>query len=345
MKVPKLRYHTPSGQFLVAMPQTDGKPKYIYLGREKDAAQAKYEALTEKIRLALVSPFVSAADTSAFPMTVGDACDAFRAYLVSQHPQHPRATYRFATSCLSETRAMLGSLPIASVEVDHIEALQARLSARLMPKTTNEYVGITKRMLRYAAYKKWRPPLDLEFVRPLATAAPKPKHLSLPDLQEMLELAKKKDKKLFAALKLHLLTAARPTELSTIVAGNYEPVEGAVMLGKSKTEYTVKYPRHLVLGTEAKALLAVVEGRWKTSVGYYWATKRATNRTSHNLRHTGAFYLHRMKNKASREETDIFLGHYPNTVSLVYNPIHWEQYVPLANRLHEHMAQLLPALF
>jgi hypothetical protein len=54
---PKLRYHKPSGQYLVALPTTDGKTKYVYLGRDDKAAQLRYDALVVGIGLGSASSF------------------------------------------------------------------------------------------------------------------------------------------------------------------------------------------------------------------------------------------------------------------------------------------------
>lgn len=53
---PKLRFHKPSGQYLVALPMTDGKSKYVYLGRDEKAAQLRYDALVVGVAPAAPQP-------------------------------------------------------------------------------------------------------------------------------------------------------------------------------------------------------------------------------------------------------------------------------------------------
>lgn len=358
--VSKLRFHKPSGQFLVALPKPEGGTKYTYLGKDATTAQARYEALLV-LNAPKVAPLVPSLPEApkvivkGLTVTVKQAAAALVEWNVSQHPNRAVLTRKWSTLCLKNITDRYGEKPIAFLDTDHLEALQSDLAKTLAPKTVNDYVGMTKRMVRFAVYKKWRGPMEDSFLRPMPKPAPKPKHYSLDVLKAMLTAARDKkyragyDQKrgtVYAAIRLQLLTAARPSEIVTLISGDYEVVEtGAYMLGKSKTEFASSYPRHLLLCPKAEELLKLCEGAWKTPMAYLFAVKRATKRVPHNLRHTGAFFLHRMDEKASREETDIFLGHYPSNVSLTYNPLHWEEYLKLAEKYAAHLAKLMPEHF
>jgi integrase len=359
---PKLRFHKPSGQYLVALPTTDGKPKYVYLGRDEKAAQLRYDALVvgtvpmapQPAPTVPTAPRVNLKGT----VTVRQAASAMVEYNVSQHPNRAQRTRLWSNVCLKAIVDRYGDKPISFLETDHLEELQRDLAKTLANKTVNDYVGMVKRMVKYAAFKKWRAPMETSFLRPMAKPAPRPKHYSLETLQEMFSKARDKkyrggyDQKrgtVYAAIRLQLLTAARPSEMVTLVSGDYEIVEpGAYLLGKSKTENSSSYPRHLVLCKEAEELLKLCAGAWKSPMAYLFAVKRATKRVPHNLRHTGAFFLHRMDERASREQTDVFLGHYErcaSRVSLTYNPIRWDEYVGIAERYAKHLAKLMPEHF
>ncbi|HYF15778.1 MAG TPA: hypothetical protein VD971_11980 [Phycisphaerales bacterium] len=353
---PKLRFHRPSGQFLVALPE-NGKTMYRYLGRDESEARKRYEALIA----GLPAPSAAPVKPSVPPIrqgktvTVAQAAEALIAWNVSQHPNRAEMTRKWSALCLKPAVERWGSEPIGALETDHIEALQSELAQTLAPKTVNDYVGMCKRMIRFAAYKKWRAPMETAFLRPLPKPAPRPKHYSIETLERMFNKARDKkyragyDAKrgtVYAAIRLQLLTAARPSEIVTLISGDYEVVEpGAYMLGKSKTEFSSSYPRHLVLCNEAERLLSLCAGAWKTPMAYLFAVKRATQHVPHNLRHTAAFLLHRMPDRASREQTDVFLGHMPGNVSLTYNPIHWAEYVEIAARYARHLRALLPDHF
>lgn len=44
-KLPKLKFHKPSGRFLVALPTGKGKYEYVYFGKEQAEAERDYKAL------------------------------------------------------------------------------------------------------------------------------------------------------------------------------------------------------------------------------------------------------------------------------------------------------------
>lgn len=44
-KLPKLKFHKPSGRFLVALPTGKGKYEYVYFGKDRAAAERDYKTL------------------------------------------------------------------------------------------------------------------------------------------------------------------------------------------------------------------------------------------------------------------------------------------------------------
>lgn len=163
-ETPKLRFHKPSGQYLVALPTKDGKPKYVYLGRDERAAQLRYDALV--VGMAPMAPqpapTVPTAPKVNFKatVTVRQAAAALVEYNVSQHPNRAQRTRLWSNVCLKPIVSKYGDNPIGFLETDHLEELQRELAKTLANKTVNDYVGMTKRMEKYAAFKKWRAPME-----------------------------------------------------------------------------------------------------------------------------------------------------------------------------------------
>lgn len=356
-KPPKLRFHSPSGQYLVAMPQLGGKPKYVYLGRNKDAAQEQYNELLQTLTVQPASAFSPSptAVQRVKGVTVQQAATALIEYVCSEKPSEATERRRLATQCLRLFVERHGTMPIEAVDTDHLEALRADLSKTHAPKTVNHYVGTVKRLIKFSAYKKWRTPLEMTFVRPVPVPAPKPKNLTVEQLSSMLDAAKNKNyrslqdnksKPLYNSLRLQLLGALRPSEVVRLLKGEYEEVEeGVLMLTKGKTDDSASMRRYVLLPAFARKLLKETKVNYEEPRAYLFQSKRATKRTPHRLRHTGAFLLHRMPERATREETDIILGHYPNSVSATYNPLHWDEYMPIMERYAKHLSSLMPQHF
>jgi len=327
------------------------------LGKEQGQAEAKYADLvgTVKVRSIAEPREVAQVVSASGSVTVRQAASALTEYNVSRHPDNAKRTRTWSAACLKPVVDRWGDLPISSLTPQHVQQLQLEVAAVRSPKTCNDYISATVRMVKYAVFKGWRSTMETSFIRPMPKPSPKPKHYSVEDLQSMLTLAKNKKYRagydqqrglVYAAIKLQLLTAARPSEVVTLLNGNYVKVEeGVYMLNSSKTDKSSKYPRHLVLCKEAQECLRLCQGAWPTPMAYLLAVKRTTKKVPHNLRHTGAYFLHRMPNRASREQTDILLGHYPGSVSLTYNPIHWEEYLEIAERYAQHLSTLMPQHF
>lgn len=58
VRIPKLKFHKPSGRYLVALPSLTGKPEYVYLGKDQTAAERQYQALIVRTfgRVTLTAP-------------------------------------------------------------------------------------------------------------------------------------------------------------------------------------------------------------------------------------------------------------------------------------------------
>lgn len=353
--IPKFRFHKASGQYLVALPNGDGKPKYLYLGKNLEAAEARYEAEIAKLPTENGHEPRKGAPVLFAAVSVAQAAEALIEYVCAEKPSTAKERRRLNGQCLRLFVEKHGNRSIADISTDDLESLRSELSATLAPKTCNHYLGTVKRLMKYAAYKGWREPMELSFIRRLPVPAPKPKHFKTDELSKMLSMAEAKTYRsdddnamqpLYNSLRIQLLGALRPSEVVRLLLREFEEVEkGVYMLHKGKTDDSASMRRFVLLPKLGQQLLKATTVNYAEPRAYLFQTKRATKRTPHRLRHTGAYLLHRMPERATREEVDIILGHYPNRVSATYNPLHWDEYMPIMERYAQHLKCQLPKHF
>jgi integrase len=345
-RVPGLRQHKASGQWIV---EISGKTNY--LGHDRGKAQVQYDALIEDL---LKARTTAPADNPAHSgrMTVSDAAAALVEFMVADKGDERAPILRkWTLGCLKPFTDKHGPRDVRAVSIDDIEAYRADLVRRLSPKTASDYLYLAKRVMKYAAFKGWRDPMEMSFIKPPALLAPKPKHLTVEQIKKMLDDAKAKtsyaghpDANLYNAIRIQLMTAARPSEIVRLLRRRFDEVEpGVFQLNEGKTNRASSQLRCLLLSKAARALLDQTIVKWESPTAYLFACRRACARPPHRLRHSGAFLIHRCG--FSRETTDLLLGHmeiFANRISLVYNPIHWEPLLEAIEKYNRRLGELMP---
>jgi integrase len=325
--VPTLRIHKASGQWIADL---NGVTKYF--GKDEDAAWTAF--------LPLLAEWREAAGRKD-SVTVREAASRLAA-MVAADCGHP--TTRLAFAPLKTFCARYGSKDISALTVDDLEAFKMACQADLAPKTVNHWVGSAKRLVRYASSKGWRPPMETSFVRMVALPCPLPKHLSVKVVGEWLHKANDHHPNLAVWLRIMLATGARPSEVVRLVAGAGTWLEeGVFCFNVGKTNKTVRHPRCLVVQPEIRKLLATAKPQWKWQCTFSQACNAAFDAGAHQLRHTSCYLVNRLPgDTVSREEVDVWLGHYPGYVSLVYSPINWTPVKALADRYLKYLQSVLP---
>jgi integrase len=355
--LPKIRFHKASGQYLAVLPKSGGGHRYLYLGRDENAARSRLDA--ELASLPTCTPSL-ADDVVAVVLpkrkergvTVRLAAESLIDYAGANGVDNPEKHRKWVRQCLSALLEAHGSMLVARLEVEHLEAIQEALKKEHKPCTVRHYVSNMKRLVKYAAHMGWRETIEFQFMRRVSMPAAKPKHYSLDLLSKYLCAARDKDYSwkaksgiVYNAMRLQLLTACRPSEVFRLLNGQYEIVEdGVAILNKSKTDKSAGVARTILLSPLAKEMLST-KVDWKCPLGYYWACKHAFNDKPHNLRHSAAWMLHRMPERPSREDVDVVLGHKLDGVSLVYNTVDWPRYVAMMERYQIHLNTLFAGHF
>ncbi|MDP1662693.1 MAG: hypothetical protein Q8L55_12335 [Phycisphaerales bacterium] len=328
--VPTIRLHKASGQYV-----SDLNSKTRYFGKDLEAAWAAF--LPE---LAAWREATGRKDC----VSVREAAQAL-ASMVAADCGHPDT--KLALSHLKDFLTVHGDQDVSAIGVDEIEKYKRSCLTRFSPKTTNHFLGAAKRLMRYAAFRGWRAPMELSFIGMVNLPTPQPKHLPLKELGEWIQKADERCPNLGVWLRVGLATGARPSELIKIVRGEFTLLEeGVLCLTKGKTNKVVNHPRCLVVVPAVQKLLAEAKPQWSHICTLSQACSRTFDSGPHRLRHSSAYLIHRLPGEAvTRDATDVFLGHYPKTVSLIYNPIDWRPVTALAERYLGYLRAALPAAY
>lgn len=328
--VPTLRIHKASSQYVADL---NGQTRYF--GKDEEAAWAAFLPALAEWR---------ASSGLYDSVTVREAAEAL-AGMVAADCGH--ASLRLARAPLKAFTAKYGARCIDSITVHDIETFKSDCQKTCAPKTVNHWLGSAKRLMKYAAYKGWRPPMELSFVRMVALAAPPPKHLTIAEVSAWMDKADAHCANLGVWLRIMLATGARPSEVVRLVKGEGSWLEdGVFVFDKAKTNKAVRHPRCLVLQPEMLALLKTATPQWRWQCTFAQACHAAFESGPHRLRHTSGYLIHRLPGDAvSRETVDLLLGHYPGWVSLTYNPVDWRPIKALAGRYLRHLQGSLPRAY
>ena len=328
LTVPQLRTHSASGQYVSKL-----NGQTLYMGRELAQAWSCFLPKLAEWR---------EKTGQQGSVTVWEAAVRL-SERVSADNEHASIVPTFAhlkPFCLEH-----GGKLVSDISVDDLEAYKTKLQADgYAPKSVNHFMAAAKRLLRYSAFRGWRAAIELSFIRSVRLPSPPPKQLSLQDVDAWLKAASSQHEQLNLWLRVQLATAARPSEVIRLARKEGSWTEAGIFcFNKGKTNKKVAHPRCLAIPKELLPAVEAMQPRWNSQASYAQACNAAFNSGSHRLRHTGAHLLHRLPGeKVSREETDVFLGHYPAYVSLVYNPIDWDKQRLLANRYYEYLRAVLP---
>ncbi|MGH7130348.1 MAG: hypothetical protein ACREJO_00165 [Phycisphaerales bacterium] len=307
--IPTVRLHAASSQFLTTIDS-----KAIYLGKDLNKAWTAF------------LPFLKAwrhQTGRKNGVTVREAGEALVETLAEQG-KDTQDTVRFR---LGPAFLHFGhGTQIEEIGVDEVEAFRTHLVTTYKPHSTIGYLSATKRMLRYAAYKGWRQPIELSFISNPKLAAPLPKHKSIAEVGGWLDKADDYHAQLGKWLRVMLATGARPSECVSLAWARGTWLEESVFaLEKSKTTYLLKTPRVLIVLPEIRKVLHSIQAskpRWCLQSSFAHACAGAFDSRPHALRHTAAYLAHRVPGAVnSREDTDMWLGHAPSYISRVYNVI------------------------
>lgn len=291
-RIPKLKYHKPSRQYLVSLPTRSGKPEYVYLGKDQTAAERQYQALIvrtfgqpqevgslsggdgkrtaqtklfgQKPRgmfpdLEIFSPNrVQAAPAKKGAVTVNQA----KARLLSQivAPSVRDGNTRDVDYRLTHFTDKFGERSIADIDLPELLDWRKDMAAKFSAATTNHAITETRRLLRYATGMGWRAPLQLDMLKGVPTPAPKDKSWKPDKLKAVLGRCLRNDPYLYCWMSVGFLTLTRPSEtyrmMADILTGQecwHE--EGIYLLQSHKTATKSKLPRYIPVCPTAMALI------------------------------------------------------------------------------------------
>lgn len=328
--IPRVRVHKASGQFV-----TELEGRTVYLGREEDKAWTAFLPLLAAWR-------VQTGEQGS--VSVREAASKL-ASMVAADCGHPSTRQAFAP--LKQFCSAHGSKDIADLTVADLEAFKGDIQKDKAPKTVNHWMGAVKRLVRYGHYRGWRGPMELGFLKMVPLEAPAPKHLSIAEVSAWFKKADDYGENLGLWLRVMLATGARPSEIVRLVCGEGTWIEdGVFCFNKAKTNKVVRQPRCLVLNAPTQELLKRSKPQWNWQCTFSQVCDRAFDSGAHRLRHTSAYLIHRLPGeRVSREDTDIWLGHYPAYVSMVYNPIDWSNVKALGERYYSHLQAMFPSVY
>lgn len=330
-KVPTIRVHKASGQFV-----SDLNCKTHYFGKDEEAAWSAFLPVLAKWRKQ---------NNRHDCVTVREAVRHLTEMIAADcgHPDTKKtyAPYRYFVE-------QHGGRDLADLSVQDVESFKTHILAKkLAPKTVNHWMGALKRLIRYGHARGWRGPMETSFIRMVPLEAPPPKHLSITEVSEWFRLADEYNQNLGLWLRVMLATGARPSEVVRLVGGEGKWIEpGVFCFTRAKTNKVVRQPRCLVVTEPTLAILKQTRPHWSWQCTLAQTCHRAFGSGPHRLRHTAAFLIHRLPGeRVSREDTDIWLGHYPAYVSMVYNPIRWEHAKALAERYFSYLQVMFPSAY
>ncbi|MFO0857259.1 MAG: hypothetical protein U0640_07890 [Phycisphaerales bacterium] len=331
LNVPTLRIHKASGQWV-----SDLGGKTHYFGKDNQAAWEAFLPLLAQWR---------ERNNRYDSVTVREAARHLATMIAADcgHPdlRQAYAPFRYFVE-------VHGARYLADLAVKDLEGFKADILAKkLAPKTVNHWMGAVKRLIRYGHYRGWRGPMETGFIRMVPLQAPPPKYLTTFEVAEWFRKADAYNENLGLWLRVMLATGARPSEIVRLVSAEGTWIESGVFcLNKGKTNKVVRQPRCLVLNAPTQALLSRTSPQWSWQCTLCQVCTRAFDSGPHRLRHTAAFLIHRLPGeRVSREDTDIWLGHYPAYVSMVYNPIRWDNVKALADRYYSFLHATFPSVY
>ena len=229
----------------------------------------------------------------------------------------------------------------AQIRPRDLQALKdGMLARRYAPGTVNHDIGAVRTMFRWATGLEFIPPVSLHGVRKLPLGEVPDRSMTKAAVLDYVlgPIPKGKRKRIFpgspnlqAWLAVSYLAGLRPTEAVHLVNDWGEWAETGVFRVRNKARQNVRLARHIILSPEALSWYEQCDARWTRLDSYSQAVCDALGQGPHRLRHSAATHL--LAAKVPRADVDIFLGHYPPRVSLVYMQPQWKHLRRLAARI------------
>ncbi|MEO1585546.1 MAG: hypothetical protein AAFR96_13370 [Planctomycetota bacterium] len=240
----------------------------------------------------------------------------------------------------------------------------------LKPSTINKDIKAVRSLVRWASDLELCRPLRVRRLELLPEPQVEPQDVPVATIQAGLRMAAVKDPRVETAVRLHYLTAARPSELIALLwrrgsfvpippdAAASHPVKGidpdrcVFKLERSKTQHATGLPRYLVLSPQAiaafdrtrletrKGKRVPIDSRsgrpfWATPSGYAQALrdddKVGAPFPTSAVRPTAATQMHYLG--ADYQVVDRALGHVPQTEGRNYIREAWPRLLEAVGRL------------
>lgn len=327
-----------------------------FLGRERDAAWAKYleeldawnawRRAKEAARrpppqqidvMTLAEDFVAAKEAEA-----GDAAGRY---------------YRKHLKRFVDPENAYGAWPAEQVKAAHLLDLKLdMLDAGFARKTVNHDLTAVKAMLQHGMDRELIPPVNLSRVRKLPLGPVESKAVSLEAVTLVVYAA---PEQLRPWLAVNYLAGCRPSEMPRLVHGEGEWVEeGIFRLDRGKMDARAAMKRHIVLTDRALAWLEQCRPLWKNLLSYSAACRYALGPISEHLwrrrypaqefppirmkEHCGPGGPGRLRHSCkthlraagvSERDAELILGHYPPRTALVYGGVPWQHLRACADRI------------
>ena len=305
-----------------------GRNHYLGNGRKPDAErftdiQAEYREWYETRRLNRPRPAVQAP-------TMMELSDQF---LRTKRIERGIDTEIYYTKHLKRWTVLYERMPADWLRPAHLRAFVTRLiQLGLASRTINHDIGAIKTMMRWGAEMELIPePVDFSGVKKLPTGPTQPKPLPFKQVKKMI-LGAPEDLRPWLAITF--LAFLRPSETVKVVHRQGQWVKpGIFVLDRGKMDERAPIKRHCIFSPLAKKYLRQCKPIWSRLDSFSQAVRRECDHPPSVLRDSAAAYFHE-KCGASRDETELALGHYGGHLKVTY-------YLPAFERLRKKASQIV----